>query len=660
MCGFSGIYNYSEPVDHNILKAMTDCIKHRGPDDEGYLLFDTCSGSHKHYCGDDSSASSKSRLPILDSQFEANLGMGFRRLSILDLSDTGHQPMSIADVDLHIVFNGEIYNYLELRNELNSYGCSFRGSSDTEVILNAYKVWGKECVVRFIGMWAFAIWDGINKELFCSRDPFGIKPFYYTTDKSGIYFGSELKQLRFSPVSDELNCAMIWRSMKINAMLVYSDETFWKNYRSLLPGHNLLVRNGTVSQTPYYQLELSKFERSPMKYSDAVDKYKALFQDSMRLQMRSDVEIGSCLSGGLDSSAIVCSAMQYSDYNLQTFSSYYAEDSTLDERKWIKIVADYTKVKSHLVSPLAKDTINWFEQATYYNDLPVGAGYVSQYAVMKLAKENGVKVLLDGQGSDEMNAGYFHANYRYLADLLRSLKFVKFATDYKAIFSSSQKARPLPTLAKSLLCAILPESKLYELEFAHYRFEPFNEEFRCCARAQVQNGVLSEIHDIPGSRLSNFLYNMMRVTSIQTLLHYEDRMSMAHSIESRVPFLDTRLIEFVFSLPSEYKIKPPIGKLIHREAMMDIVPKAISQRRDKGIFSSPFYSIWLRRDLNKYVESIFNSPEFRNRKIWNLSLIKSKWRDFQAGNTKHAEMVFNVIALENWFRCHVDKSTYPV
>ncbi len=653
MCGIAGIYSLNgNPIDQKLLLNMTDMIRHRGPDDEGYVLISAKDSKEVYASGNDTIPELKGTLPQLPVEYKADLAFGFRRLSIIDLSPKGHQPMSDIDGSCHIVFNGEIYNYLELRTELESLGHNFATHTDTEVIIESYKQWGTNCLTRFIGMWSFALYDMKAKALFCARDRYGIKPFYYTMDKDDFCFSSELKQLIPCLNSKDLNLPMLWRSMKINALLAYGEETFFQQIKALKPGHCAILKNGILSVQCYDEWDISAFEQSKLSFPDAVDEYRRIFLDSVKLQMRSDVEVGSCLSGGMDSSAIVCTAASLTDKPFQTFSSYYAEDKTLDERQWIKLVAEQTKAVSHLVSPTFDKTIQWFEQATWHNDLPVGAGFVSQYAVMQLAREKGVKVLLDGQGSDELTAGYNHSFYRFFADQLRQGKLMQMDKLMHQYFKGKPVGVILKSVPKIFMSAFLSENQLYNIEFNHYRFDPFNTDFQAKASAQLHSkqDLLSEIKDLPTSRLSNFLYNMMHSTSIQTLLHYEDRMAMAHGVESRVPFLDHRLVEFAFSLPSSYKINPPHGKYVHREAMKDIIPAAIYNRKDKAIFSTPFYSSWLKDKLSPYVTEIFHSAEFRQRGIYNLPLIEQKWSAFKSDSKADGEMLFNVLALETWFR----------
>ncbi len=262
MCGIAGIVSLDlkSLIDVNLLRTMTQAVYHRGPDDEGYLLREE--DSIRSYAGKDTIPAIKKNLAQLRPDCKSHLGFGFRRLAILDLSEQGHQPMSLSQYGLHIVFNGEIYNWKELREELTEY--VFRSNSDTEVILCAYHKWGKSCVSRFIGMWAFALWDENRKELFCSRDRFGIKPFYYTISDQILYFGSELKQLVLAPINKNLNHSMILRSMKINAMLVYGEETFWNGIKVLRAGENLICKGGSVTHEKYYALDVDSFESSTL------------------------------------------------------------------------------------------------------------------------------------------------------------------------------------------------------------------------------------------------------------------------------------------------------------------------------------------------------------------------------------------------------------
>ncbi|MDP2173457.1 MAG: asparagine synthase (glutamine-hydrolyzing) [Candidatus Cloacimonadaceae bacterium] len=655
MCGISGIYclDARAGIDGAMLERMTGLIKHRGPDDEGYL--DIHRGEARHYRGNDS-ISEFDNLPSLPQKLAATLAFGFRRLSILDLSAAGHQPMSDNKHGLHIVFNGEIYNHVELREELKALGYEFVSGSDTEVILKAYHAWKDACLQRFNGIWAFALWDAEAGRLFCARDRFGVKPFYYKVIGKKLVFGSEIKQLVDADDQKDLNLPMLLRGMKINGMLAYGEETYFKNIKALRPGHFLSVNNGKIETKEYYTLDPETFESSKLSFEDAAQRYRELFLDAVRLQLRADIEVGSCLSGGLDSSAIVSAASSMTEKPLKTFSAWFGEVPALDERKWIKEVCRSAGCVSHLVSPSAAAAMADFSDAAFYNDLPLGAGFAAQHAVMKLAQAQGIKVLLDGQGSDELSGGYRHAQYRYFADLIRRGELKTLPSQLGSYLAGKNAADKVSSLIKIALSGIFSERKLYGYELKHLRFDPFVPHFTLKALKSSQGNIFTEIKDFAPGKLSSFLYNMIYTTSLQTLLHYEDRMSMAAGIESRVPFLDHRLVELVFSLPSSYKIKPPQGKLIHRAAMQSIVPEAIFKRTDKSIFGAPFHQLWMRNQLKDEIGSLFTDHVFRGRGIWNLPLINARWQSYLKGDNSQAEMLFNILSAEIWFRRMIDQT----
>lgn len=650
MCGISGIFQMGglQGVDPLLLSRMTDLIRHRGPDDEGFVLWQ--GNKLISYSGPDSTPEVQALYPDISTAPHTRLGMGFRRLSILELSVCGHQPMVWQEAGLAISFNGEIYNYLELMQELKDQGYTFSGHSDTELILKAYQHWGETCVTRFVGMWAFALWDNKKQMLLMSRDRFGIKPLYYARNGDLLYWASEIKQLLICPINKELNNSMIHRSMKINSLLVYEDQTFFSQIKLLKPGHNLIFEAGKQKLHKYYDLDCAEFETSSLSLNQAIDKYRELFTESIKLHLRSDVEVSASLSGGLDSSAIMCEAHRQTGLSMQSFSSYYSEDPSLDERTWIELVVQKTNARPHFVSPTARDAASWLEKINWYNDLPTKAGYASQWAVLQAVRRNGIKVVLSGQGSDELFAGYKHSIYRYLADEIRNLKWSKMATDFGIFYKDQSYAGKISSMAKVLLSTLLSESKLYKLEFDYYRFEPFNQSFIRQSCDLQKESILAGIRDIPASRLSNFLYNMVRNTSLQTLLHLEDRMASANSIESRVPFLDHRIVDFAFSLPSDYKINNATLKYIHRAAIKDLVPPEIFHRKDKGIYSSPFYQVWMRGELRSMISDVFSSREFRQRGIWNLPMIQKHWKQYLNGKQTQVEMLFNCLSLEIWFR----------
>ncbi|HNZ06979.1 MAG TPA: asparagine synthase (glutamine-hydrolyzing) [Candidatus Cloacimonadota bacterium] len=648
MCGIAGIISLDKQrgFSAGLLRQMCSLIRHRGPDDEGYLCASSLDDAPQGFGGFDSTEAVQARYPLLPEGSQLRMGLGFRRLAIVDLSAAGHQPMSDPASGLHIVFNGEIYNYKELRTELEDLGYHFDSHSDTEVILKSYAAWGKGCQSRFNGIWAFAIWDQHARELFCSRDRFGVKPFYFLSQNGLFAFGSEIKQLLPLLKTRTLNLSLLRRLMKINAMLNYRDETIWQEIRCLEPGQYLTLKDGAVHKDWHYQLDPQGFETSRLSFTEATEAYRELFLDSLKLQTRADVEVGSCLSGGLDSSAIVCGMAPLKDLPTQTFSAYFGSDPALDERRWIDLVVKQSGSVAHYISPTPEEAWQALYEGTWNNDLPLGAGCPAQDAVMKLASQTGIRVLLDGQGSDELTGGYRHAQYRFMADLLRRGKLSGLSSSLKAHSASKSALETASILVKTGMSALVPESLLYRLELKYLRFEPFNRRFG----EHTGKIELSQIQDIKGSRLNSFLYNMIYSTSLQTLLHYEDRMAMRHSVESRVPFLDHRLVELALSLPSSYKIDPPGGKRIHRAAIGPLVPQEIFDRRDKSIFGTPFHRDWMRGPLRGEIDALLASKAFRSRGLWDLPQIMKQWHGYLDGKTTQAEMIFNVVALELWFR----------
>ena len=360
--------------------------------------------------------------------------------------------------------------------------------------------------------------------------------------------------------------------------------------------------------------------------------------------MRSDVEVGSALSGGLDSSAIVTVASGLTPRRFKTFSAYFSNGPIYDERKWIEIVNKKTNSHGHLISPPVSDFINDFEKMTWHHDYPLqGSSLMAGYYVMKLAGENGVKVLLDGQGSDEMLGGYNHSFYRYYADQIRSLKLLKFLQEYFIYLRNNKKGSMADRIMKTFLVTLFDEPTLSYYETRH-------KPAMLTLPREDRSAFYHEIRQLESSKLSGFLYKLMMSSSMQTLLHYEDRNSMAHSVESRVPFLDYRLVELIFSLPGHYKVNNGLGKYIHRQAMKEFVPKEILDRKDKIGFATPGEFYWLRGEMKDMAISILESSDFKNRGIYNTRLIRDEFGKYLDGKQKNASLLWKVIALEIWFK----------
>ena len=651
MSGISGIFclEKNKGVDIRLLREMNNLLTHRGPDGEGYFLSGQAIEDAALFAGEDSSAGFKSANPSLDKAFPARLGFGFRQMLVHENQKPDVQPFYDPQAKLCIVMDGSIFNRMELKKELEKLGFTLEGDSDAELVLRAFQAWGEECLKRLNGFWALAIWDEAKNRLFCARDRFGVRPLYFCIHAGILYFGSEIKPLLLSPVNKTLNRPMILRWMKIPSLSVYGGQTFWKCVHALEPGQSLWVRKGHLSLCQWYRLDPAKFGTSRLSFTAATQTWRELLTQAVKRQTPLDANIGIGLSGGLDSSAIACLAGKHCAEPPQAFSAYFEDLPQLDERRWIAEVASACGCASHLVSPNAFEALDWFGEATWHSETPLNSGFAAQFAVTRLAASQGTKILLGGQGSDELSAGYAHALYRWLADLLLS-RDPALGKEVAAFMSRQSFPKNMMGLAKSLLTTALNEKRLYDLEFRFLRFDPFNPEFHRQTKLSLGSPILSRFISPKGKKLDVFLHNGIFTTSLPGLLHSEDRVAMAASLENRLPFLDHELVEFAFSLPNDFKIQNARGKRVHREAVRDLVPPSIYTRQDKAVFGSPFAQLWLRRELKDAVNDLFYSQEFRRRGIWNLPQIHTQWQNFLSGQASQAETIFGVFALENWFR----------
>jgi asparagine synthase (glutamine-hydrolysing) len=604
MCGIAGFVDASVTHGDRVLASMLEKIAHRGPDARKTLV------SNAVY-------------------------LGHNRLSIIDLSHEADQPMHFKHYT--IVFNGEIYNYLELKDELLKAGAQFKTQSDTEVVLQAFHYWGRECVHRFVGMWAFAIWDNQQQQLFCSRDRFGIKPFYYIHQSKSFYFGSEYKALRPTPVfSNHINVKQVSRGLQMG-WTSYHDETYFSCLKALPAAYNLIYdhQSDKLQLYRYWNIETGNY--LSLTSDDKIKRFFELFSESVKLHMRSDVPVGSCLSGGLDSSAIV-SMVQHQQPGLpyQTFSIYYQGKDEVDERPFVKeVLQKFPSLIPHYYSPDEDEVTRYFHHAMYHADVPAtGSSFISQYFLMKLIAQHGIKVVLDGQGADEYLAGYNHTAYRMVADLLHQFKIGSAISLTHAIAQNQQLslAKRSAHWGKSVLSLVRNEQQLYALEYN--RYFPF---------LAKDASIPFVLNTVPGNRTDNFLYHLIFETSLPTLLQYEDRNSMAFSIESRVPFLDHRLVEFSFQLQNDDKLKGVCTKWIMRQALKNILPEKIATRKDKKGFVTPGEQKWLRGPLKHLVQADFSKLDFLDQKKINALIA-----DYQRGNNRYALLVWRLCTLAYW------------
>lgn len=608
MCGIAGFFDpgMSPEESGEVLSAMLQSMSHRGPDYTGTYE------SHP-------------------------LHLGHNRLSILDLSEAAHQPFRYQHIV--VILNGEVYNYKELRQELITKGFVFHTQSDTEVLAAAYLAWGERCVEHFIGMWAFAIWDGREKKLFCSRDRFGIKPFNYILLGNKFYFASEYKALRKAPCfTPEINTAQVARGLNLG-WVSYNDETYFRQIQSLPAACNLVFSKNRVNIERYWDIDLAR--KNGLPESARTDQFLELFRDSVNLQLRSDVKLGTCLSGGLDSSSILSMvAGMLEGQPVDAFTIYYDGLGEVDERPWAqKVINKYPNINWHTFQPTDDMLLEAFEKTQYHIETPLsGSSPISQYFVMQMAAEQRVKVLLDGQGADEYLAGYMHAFDRLIGQKISHFRFLR---ALKAIWwhqkrhklSSSQL---LYFLAKSIIASTSGEQKFFAYAYKNKQQQVLKMEDEKIPFSI--NGAKSD------NAFDQYLYHQVFTTSLPTLLHYEDRNSMAFSIESRVPFLDHRLVEFCFGLDNYEKIKEGETKKILRNALSGILPDEIRDRQDKKGFVTPGENSWLRGPLKSLLNVDFSDHDFIDH-----NKVQKVISDYVNGN-QNSLLAWRLVSLNYWLK----------
>lgn len=586
MCGIlGGVWFSGAPVPMDRVDEAIQTLRFRGPDDNGTEVY---------------------------SFGRAKVVLGHTRLSIIDLSSAGHQPMTLPDGSISLVFNGEIYNYRELRLELQSHGLLFSSDSDTEVLLAAWKKWGEACLSRLVGMFAFVIFDHVAGTITCVRDAFGIKPFYYALENDSFLFASELtavKALKRSKVT------LDWQ--RAYDYLVHGDydsnsSTFFEGVGQLLPGHSFSVdlKTGAVKEPKQWWTPSIK-ERLDLSYADASELVREQFLQSIRLHLRSDVAIGAALSGGIDSSAVVC-AMRHIEPSLpiNTFS-YIAQGSEVSEEIWVDRVNEYVGATPHKVVVGADELARDLDSMILAQGEPFGSTSIyAQYRVFQLAKEQGVTVTLDGQGADEMLAGYSG----YPGQRLRSLIEKGHLGEALSFLNEWSKWPGRGKMAGAKRCvAEMTQGSVYQALRSLNGMSALPDWIK--AEPLVERGVIQRFphqrSDLNGSgrRVMAELALSLTRRGLPALLRHGDRNSMRFSVESRVPFLTLDMVELLLSLPESYLISPKgETKSVFRAAMRGIVPDDVLDRRDKIGFATPeqvwltsmFDTIrgWLRVDLH--------------------------------------------------------------
>ena len=628
MCGICGVLGpgIDEANLATITRRMSDSLIPRGPDGSGVFT-------------------------------SRSISLGHRRLAIIDLV-TGDQPMISSDKRYAITFNGEIFNYIELREELKALGRKFSTTSDTEVLLQAFEQWGSSCTSKLNGMWAFAIWDEREKKLFLSRDRFGIKPLYYALKDGMLIFASEPKALLATgAVSKKVNRRMVYDYLAFT-VTDHTSETFFEEIAQLLPGHSMITDASL-------NLEIREFWQIPplpqISQKDdraLIEEFKNLFSDAVRIRLRSDVPVGSCLSGGLDSTSIVCTAQKMlKDVNgeiqkMETFSAIFKEAS-IDESLFIKETERKIKTRSHYVTPNKEDILSDLENIVRSQDEPVtGPSVIAQTIVMRLSHENKVKVLLDGQGADETLGGYTRFISSRAADLFKEGDIQKAFQTLVNTRSNLMERVAVVALFLSMIINIRLAGIIDCLSDFIMNFKKMD------SMAAMHEDLRSEGASRTFNRYQKqppYLFSSLRFSTehrLQELLRYEDRNSMRYSIETRLPFLDYRLVMFEFSLPDSLKMNEFWTKRILREAMVGVIPDVIRNRRDKLGFAVPERD-WVEYFLrNGGLRLLSDKPRIISFRIIDEAFLKRFVDSFQ--KCKDWRFAWRLLNLEIWLRTVIE------
>ena len=630
MCGICGKLEFDPlaKVPPRLIKAMADAMVHRGPDDDGYYVKD-------------------------------QIGLGFRRLSIIDLSG-GHQPLSNEDESVWIVFNGEIYNYLELRAFLLAKGHIFKTKSDTEVIVHLYEECGRDCVEKLRGMFGFAIWDSKRRTLFLARDRVGIKPLYYYLGGNFLSFGSEMKAILVDPaVRREVDPAMIDRFLTY--CYTPGPQTLLRNFLKLEPGHWLTVQDGKIQIQSYWDLDFQPADHHQSTKA-LQDQVVSILDEAVQLHMISDVPVGFLLSGGVDSTAMLSLASKKTDKPVSSYTIGFAHSSCVDERPFARMAAERFGSKHYEISMSARDFASFLPDYVWHMEEPVcEPASVALYQVSKLASQY-VKVLISGEGGDEAFAGYH--NYMYFCWLETMKKvcgpFRGPSATITALLGRLADSRVLRKYAP-LIDADLDE---YYLSRTSSPFSYFNETPSTIYTEQMSRRIdkswsgevtrkLLERRSGDGT-LEKMLYVDTKTWLPDDLLIKADRMTMANSVELRVPFLDHKVLEFAASLPANQKVRGFQMKYLLKKALAKHVPEEILRRRKEG-FPMPI-AIWLAQDLKEMVADILLDSKTVSRGYFRRRALE-ELIDRNSRSLRYTPEVFSLVVLELWHRAFGDSQS---
>jgi asparagine synthase (glutamine-hydrolysing) len=624
MCGLYGSIGL-EPDPRRI-----DIVAHRGPDGRGFSVYESAAG------------------PVV---------LGHRRLAIIDVTDAGLQPMSDASGRYELVFNGEIYNYIELREEMRAAGEVFTTQSDSEVLLRAFMLWGEAMLPRLRGMFSFLIWDRRDRRLFAARDRFGIKPLYLAIAPRSIAFGSEIKQLLGLPgVTGRMNLARM-HDFLASGMTDHTAETLFEGVTQLRGGECITVdasHSGALAPQirRWYAIQAGDLDLSE---GEAANRFRELLTQSVQLHLRSDVAVGSCLSGGLDSSSIVClmSGMMGSGTGgeqVNTVSACYAE-KYVDEKPFMDEVVAHAHTNPHFIYPRAEDVFQRASDITWHQDEPFGSTSIfAQWCVFEEAARVGVKVMLDGQGADEQLAGYHGAFSFYLSQLTRQGNLPQLIRTL--IERRKYHGTPIFEQLKRYAVPLLPQGLAAMLRRQHHALTQNDwlgtDLIRTHGNADGAMAVANQSLGLPPpTDLKSLCMSMTHASNLQMLLHWEDRNSMAHSIEARVPFLDHPLVEFNLALGNNHKIVGGDTKRVLRRAMGGILPENVKERRDKLGFATPEQS-WFRGPLKGLVTEGVEACLARYPGLMNAAGVRALRDDMLEGRRNVDASLWRIVNLGLW------------
>jgi asparagine synthase (glutamine-hydrolysing) len=622
MCGIAGIVApEGVMVDKSVLDRMTQSLQHRGPDDQGVFVHE-------------------------------NVGLGHRRLSIIDLS-SGHQPVFNEDGTVVVVYNGEIYNFKEIKLELEVCGHVFKTHCDTEVIVHAYEEWGEACPNKFRGMFAFAVYNQRSGEVFLCRDRIGVKPIYFAVENNQLFFASEVNAL-LKGMANRPGVNYSRLDFYISLGYVPGDETLFAGIRKLLPGHTLMYRNGDMRINRYW--DLSNIQPVQISFEEAKDKFESMLMDCVRMRLMSDVPLGAFLSGGLDSSAIVACMSRISPDPVKTFTVGYSDDPALSELEYARKVAAHFNTEHHEFVLSADDFFESLDLLLTHTEEPVvESAAVALYRISKLAREHAI-VLLSGEGGDEILAGYpLHKLTRYInyAHAFFRLFPHKVLDQIGPMFANATEKKrkywdwvrqPLRERYQSISNDVTGSIKnaMY-----HQRFAPY-------VGTAVRDYFITLFDQMPQghSDLARMAYVDINSWLPEDLLLKADKMTMATSVELRVPFLDHKLMEFCVSLPDKYRLNGNQGKFLLRQVMEKHLPHEIIHRKKRG-FPVPI-SKWFRTNLQKQIREILLDGKSVGRQYFKVSYIENILDRHAKGREDLSRRIFTLLALELWHRKYID------